>query len=89
MKSPSKSDYKQNFKSLKDVFNFGKHKGESIESVISSDPSYILWAHDEKVAKFTEEILRYAEESDIEQRLDEAMDGELKGMRFWDIYNDD
>jgi hypothetical protein len=89
MKSPSKSDYKQNLKSLKDVFNFGKHKGESIESVISSDPGYILWCHDEKVAKFTKEILGYAEESDIEQRLDEAMDGELRGMRFWDIYNDD
>ena len=67
MKSPSKSDYKQNFKSLKDVFNFGKHKGKSIEDVISSDPGYILWAHDEKVAKFTQQMLYYAYEADVEE----------------------
>jgi hypothetical protein len=74
MKSPSKSDYKQNFKSLKDVFNFGKHKGESIESVISSDPGYILWCQDEKVAKFTDKMIEYAEEADVEES-DYAWDG--------------
>jgi hypothetical protein len=57
--------------------------------VIETDPGYILWCHDEKVAKFTDEIIGYAEEADIKDRFDEAMDGELRGMRFWDIYSDD
>ena len=76
MKSPSKSEYKQNFKSLQDVFNFGKHKGETVEEVIENAPGYILWCNDEKVAKFTEEMLEYAEESeDAKRRDDEEYDG--------------
>ena len=88
MKFPTKNSTKQNFKSLSDTFNFGKHKGETIESVISSDPGYILWAHDEKVAKFTEDILGYADEADTEQRFANAIDGIDFGVDMWDYMDD-
>lgn len=33
------------------VMTFGKYKGRTVESVITSDPDYALWAH-KKVASF-------------------------------------
>ena len=67
---------------------FGKYKGRTIEEVIMLDPGYILWMHDEKRATFDKKILDAADEADTNDRFSEAMDGELQGMRFWDIYND-
>ena len=37
---------------LNTVFNFGKHKGNTVESVIVDDPSYINWCL-ENVDKFS------------------------------------
>ena len=30
--------------SLKDRFNFGKHRGKTIKQVIDKDPTYVEWA---------------------------------------------
>lgn len=35
-----------------ETFTFGKYKGQSIESVIKSNPNYVLWAND-NVSFFT------------------------------------
>ena len=80
---------RQEIKALSDKLSFGKYKRLTVEQVIGFDANYILWLDDEKICKVSETVLKYAEDADIEQRLDEAMDGELQGMRFWDIYNDD
>lgn len=70
-------------KALTDVLNFGKYKGQQVQDIIKTDPSYILYLSDEKIAKFSDKILQSAEDSELE------MDGELKGMMFWDFINDD
>lgn len=59
--------------SLKDTLTFGKYKGQSVDQVIRLDANYILWMSDEKIAQVSEEVLKYAEEADVEQRL-EVMD---------------
>lgn len=59
-------------KALTDKFTFGKHKGETVEFVIGCDPGYILWMEDEKIVKFSEKILAYAEEANY---YDDEHDG--------------
>jgi hypothetical protein len=90
MKFKDKHAVKQTFKALTDVFTFGKkHKGETIESVISADPGYILWCHDEKVAKFTEEILQYADEAELDMRMEVGGDNDWSwGVDTYDFYAD-
>ena len=72
MKFRNPHDYKQNIRSVSDVLNFGKHKGKTVEWVIENEPGYILWMHDEKVARITKEIVDMADEADVDQRLDAA-----------------
>lgn len=76
-------------KALTDVLTFGKYKGKNIRQVIEIDPDYITWMHDQKVCTVSQEIYDKAEDESVRQTFDEAMDGQLHGMRFWDIYNDD
>jgi len=88
MKARSAHSYKQSFKALSDKFNFGKYKGDTIEDIIKIDPGYILWAHDEKVAKFTEEILQYAEEAEDEEYYNQSMDYNDRGIDMYDFMAD-
>jgi hypothetical protein len=30
---------------LDDIITFGKYKGKSIHSILHTDPSYLIWAH--------------------------------------------
>jgi len=76
-------------KALSNVLTFGKYKGWKVEDIIQVDANYILWLSDEKIAQVSKSVIEYAEEAEIEQRWSEAMDGELSGMRFWDIMGDD
>ncbi len=76
-------------KAVTDVLTFGKYKDLSIRKIIDIDPDYIAWVHKNTATKFSQEILGQAEDESINQSFSEAMDGHLKGMRFWDIYNDD
>ena len=43
------------------IFKFGKHKGATVEYVISCDPSYILWLADETDIEIIEEIIEAAQ----------------------------
>jgi hypothetical protein len=47
----------QIIKSRDDKLIFGKHKGESIEFVLNTDASYILWLDTEEIVEFTEDII--------------------------------
>lgn len=50
-------------KDLKYIFTFGKHQGETLESVLDTDPSYIVWANDTiKWFKVTKKIYDKAKE---------------------------
>lgn len=66
-------------KALSYKMTFGKYKGMSVEEILEIDANYILWLSDEKITKVSEEILQYAEEADLDQRLD-ATTG-------WDVEN--
>jgi len=43
------------------TISFGKHKGETYQDILQSDPSYILWLHDQKLCIFPEDTLEIAE----------------------------
>ena len=51
---------------LDDEFTFGKHKGETLEEVIDSAPSYVFWCLENiDTFRITEEAREYlGEESD-------------------------
>lgn len=75
-------------KALTQKMNFGKYKGQTIEEIINNDPSYILYLSDEKIAKFSEEILDYAEESESEKDFNDAMDFDWDGIDVYDYMDD-
>lgn len=75
------------------VLTFGKHKGETVEDVIESDPGYILWLQESGTAKVDREILDVAEESDrydnghlhdIGNSVPDPWDIEIFGFDIWD-----
>jgi hypothetical protein len=76
-------------KALTDKLSFGRYKDRTIQEIIEKDPGYILWMHDEHIAIIPERILEYAEESDTDQRLSEAMDLEFLGIDYYDFVGDD
>ena len=43
------------------VCPFKKHKGETYQDILETDPGYILWLHDTKICKFPEDTLEVAE----------------------------
>jgi len=52
---------KQSLTKLADVLLFGKHKGKTIEWILNNYPHYIVWLHDEKVARVSTEIWNEAQ----------------------------
>lgn len=57
-------------KALSYKMTFGKYRGQTVEDIIKIDPGYILWLSDEKIAIVSETILNYADEADMDQRMD-------------------
>lgn len=45
-------------------FDFGKHKGETLSSVLRRDPGYILWLYEKEIVDFPESIVIEAEQND-------------------------
>jgi broad specificity phosphatase PhoE len=46
---------------LEDSITFGKYKGKTFQEILEIQPSYILWLQEEKIIKFSQEILERAE----------------------------
>lgn len=53
-----------------DVITFGKHKGETLEDILSEEPSYIVWLSEETDNIIDEDLLSEAENL-TEQRLED------------------
>jgi len=49
------------FTKKKDIIPFGKHKGQSIASILDKDPAYILWMSDQDNIKVARRIVKEAE----------------------------
>ena len=41
----------------KEIFNFGKHKGKTVEEVLIKEPSYYNWIQDNDFALYTKKVL--------------------------------
>lgn len=82
MNGRTKNSFKQLIKARTDIFNFGKYKGQTVEFVLKNEPGYILWCSDEKIIKFSQNILDDAEKMDEEERYNDAMDGIDWGLDF-------
>ena len=39
---------------------FGKHKGETIQEILNSDPSYIIWMYENDVMELGDDIVEDA-----------------------------
>lgn len=59
-------NYKQTINSQSEILLFGKFKHCTIQHVLRTEPSYILWLSNEKIVKFSQEILNLAMDKDIE-----------------------
>ncbi len=51
---------------LEDVFNFGKHAGDTLQYIIEQDPGYIEWLIANNVVPFTRAAVEEMDEHDIE-----------------------
>jgi len=40
-----------------EIFNFGKHKGKSVESVLAAEPSYYSWMMNGDFPLYTKKVL--------------------------------
>lgn len=59
-----------------DILLFGKYKNCTIQHVLRTDPSYILWLDAEKIVKFPREIVFEAEDKvDDENDNDDHLSG--------------
>lgn len=46
----------------KDKLTFGKYRGLSVKTVLSKDPEYICWVHDNTSHKFVSDLIKSARE---------------------------
>lgn len=78
---------KVKLKKLEDVMTFGKYKGKKIEDVLSENPSYLVWAHDDiKWFKLEQEIYDEAVDQANNKRWDnEELDN---GIDIYDFMAD-
>ena len=65
-----KSSYRQIIKAESEILTFGKYRNCTIQHVLRTEPSYILWLDDEKIVKFPSEIIFQAEDYELDRRLD-------------------
>lgn len=66
--------------SLAYKLNFGKYKGSRLDSILYSDPSYIIWLKEKKVLNLTDRIVDKARDV-IDTREEDIYD-------FFFDYND-
>ena len=62
---------KPNFRQIvikeSEFLTFGKYKYKTIQHILRTEPSYILWLHEEKIVKFPDEIVNMAEDSMLDR----------------------
>jgi hypothetical protein len=52
------------------MITFGKFKGKTIEEVIETEPSYVVWLHGKKLIEIDDETLRKAKNAQREDYLE-------------------
>lgn len=61
-------------KAKTDVLTFGQYRDKTVRWILEHDPSYIIWLDDEGVCSVSQEILDNAEDEELNQQIDDAMD---------------
>lgn len=54
--------YRQEIKQQSEILLFGKFKYKTIQHVLRTEPSYILWLHENEIVKFPQDIITLAED---------------------------
>ena len=52
-----------------EVFNFGKHKGKSVESVLREEPGYYSWMMQGEFPLYTKKILTAIKLRDLNRKI--------------------
>lgn len=74
--------FRQEITQESEILLFGKHKYQTIQHVIRTDPRYLLWLHEESIVKFPLEMVQEIEDSvDDDEPLDY---GEFSEFHFGD-----
>lgn len=55
--------YYQEISKESEILTIGKFKHKTIQHVLRTEPSYILWLHEERIVKFPDDIILAAEEN--------------------------
>lgn len=64
-----------------DQFPFGKHKGETIESVVKTDPEYVLWFSDNIICYDIEKSALEAAKSAIDTMFRNYMHNRIRNLQ--------
>lgn len=83
----NKKKYRQVIKSESEILLFGKFKNCTVQHVLRTEPSYILWLDEEQVVKFPQEILDNATDNEFDNRMDEFLD-ETFGSNYSSYWDD-
>lgn len=82
------TDEKPKIYNLKDKLNFGKYSGLTIKSVLSSDPSYLIWAnYNIKWFSLKPEIYESAKDSVVEEKFSRAVYRHIDRTPWWSDYD--
>lgn len=54
--------YRQRIENESEILMFGKYRYQTIQHVLRTEPSYILWLNEEKIVKFSDEIVDKAQD---------------------------
>jgi DNA polymerase III subunit epsilon len=65
------------------TYNFGKHKGKTVEDVAESEPGYFGWMMDADFPLYTKQLLREEMER-IKQKRREKREGENSNLSIED-----
>lgn len=45
-----------------EILTFGKYKHQTVQHILRTDPSYIVWLHENEIVQFPEDIIKLAED---------------------------
>lgn len=66
------SKYKYTITQQSEILTFGKHKHQTIQHILRTDPSYILWLDQENIVQFPSNIINLATDKMDDMRYEHS-----------------
>lgn len=70
---------RQSIKDESEIILFGKYRHCTVQYILKTEPSYVLWLHENKIVEFTKKILDLAEDMN-----NDRLEDRLHGSWGWD-----